>query len=146
MSSKKIVPSFSSFYFGMKCDSISPSKYLECQSQPIFGTESRNSQSQDTLVSSHRYRIISLILNSLPAKSCYGGEKHQNPIGFYCRNSTESTVHHKHNNPQHHHHGGAVCPSYGMGSMDSSDRTRVTSFEGFGWRGGVSVLINSINF
>jgi hypothetical protein len=86
-----------------------------------------------------RQRDTTSIINSLPAKSCYGGEKHQNPVGFYCRNSTESTVHHKHNYPQHHHHGGAVCPSYGMGSM-------VTSSEGFGRRGGVSVLIKSINF
>jgi hypothetical protein len=86
------------------------------------------------------------LINSLPAKSCYGGEKHQNPVGFYCGNSTESTVHHKHNNPQHHHHGGAVCPSYGMGSMDPPNQMRVTSSEGFGRGGGVSVLIKSINF
>jgi hypothetical protein len=25
---------------------------------------------------------------------------------------------------KHHHHGGAVCPSYGVGSMDPPDRTR----------------------
>ena len=62
--------------------------------------------------------------NSLTAKSCYGGEKHRNPVGFYGRNSTKSTVNHKHNNHKHHHHGGAVCPSYGVGSMDTPDRTR----------------------
>ncbi len=28
---------------------------------------------------------------------------------------------------KHHHHGGAICPSYGVGSMDSSDLTQVTS-------------------
>jgi len=39
-------------------------------------------------------------------------------------------VNHKHNNHKHHHHGGAVCPSYGMGSMDTPDRTSVTSSEG----------------
>jgi hypothetical protein len=76
--------------------------------------------------------------NSLAAKSCYGGEKHQNPVGFYCRNSTESTVHHKHNNHKHHHHGGAVRPSYGMGSMDPPDRTRRPSSEGVGREGGRS--------
>jgi hypothetical protein len=30
-------------------------------------------------------------INSLTAKSCYGGEKHRNPVGFYSRNSTESS-------------------------------------------------------
>jgi len=43
---------------------------------------------------------IMTIINSLTAKSCYGGEKHLNPEGFYSRNSTESTLHHKQNNPQ----------------------------------------------
>jgi len=85
-------------------------------------------------------------VNSLTAKSCYGGEKLRNPVGFYSRNSTESTLQHKHNYHKHHHHGGAVCPSYGVGSMDPPDRTRVTSSEGVGWEGGVSVLIKSINF
>ncbi len=82
--------------------------------------------------------------NSLTAKSCYGGEKHQNPVGLYSRNSTESTLHHKHNNHKHLHHGGAICPSYGVGSMDTPDRTRVTSSEGVGREGGGSDLIKSI--
>jgi len=77
-------------------------------------------------------------LNSLTAKSCYGGEKLRNPVGFYSRNSTESTLQHKHNYHKHHHHGGAVCPSYGVGSMDTPDRTRVTSSEGVGREGGRS--------
>jgi len=85
-------------------------------------------------------------INSLTGKSCYGGEKHQNPVGFYSRNSTESTLQHKHNNHEHHHHGGAVCPSFGVGSMDPPDRTRVTSSKGVGRGGGRSVLIKSINF
>ncbi len=38
------------------------------------------------------------LLNSLTAKSCYGGERHLNPVGFYSRNSTKSTLQHKHNN------------------------------------------------
>ena len=33
---------------------------------------------------------------------------------------------------KHHHHGGAFCPSYGVGSMDTPDRTWVTSSEGVG--------------
>ena len=44
----------------------------------------------------------------------------------------ESTLHHKHNNHKHHHHGGAVCPSFGVGSMDPPDRTRVNSSKGVG--------------
>jgi len=87
-----------------------------------------------------------IAINSLTVKSCYGGEKHRNPVGFYSRNSTESTLQHKHNYHKHHHHGGAVCPSLGMGSMDPPDRTLVTSSEGVGRGGGVSVLIKSINF
>ena len=80
--------------------------------------------------------IDSLVhVNSLTAISCYGGEKHQNPVGFYSRNSTESTLQDKHNNHKHHHHGGAVCPSFGVGSMDPPDRTHVTSSEEVG-RGG----------
>jgi len=71
-------------------------------------------------------------LNSLTAKSCYGGEKHLNPVGFYNRNSTKSTLQHKHNNHKHHHHGGAVCPSYGLGSMDPPNLRRVTSSKGVG--------------
>jgi hypothetical protein len=76
------------------------------------------------------------LFNSLTAKSCYGGEKHRNPVGFYSRNSTKSTLQHKHNYHKHHHHGGAVCPSFGVGSMDPPDRTRVTSSKGVergGW-------------
>jgi hypothetical protein len=33
---------------------------------------------------------------------------------------------------KHHHHGGAVCPSYGVVSLDTPDRTRATSSEGVG--------------
>ena len=31
---------------------------------------------------------------------------------------------------KHHHHGGAVCPSYGVGSMDLPNMMQVTSSEG----------------
>jgi hypothetical protein len=40
------------------------------------------------------------VLNSLTAKSVPAGTKNIRPVGFYSRNSTESTLHHKHNNPQ----------------------------------------------
>jgi len=73
------------------------------------------------------------------------GTKNSRPVGFYSRNSTKSTFNHKHNNPQHYHHGGAVCPSYGVGSMDPLDRTRVTSSEGVGRGGGKSDFSKSIN-
>ena len=33
---------------------------------------------------------------------------------------------------KHHNHGGAVCPSYGVVSMDKSYRTRASSSEGVG--------------
>jgi hypothetical protein len=39
-------------------------------------------------------------VNSLTAKSVPAGTKNSCPVGFYSRNSTESTLHHKHNNPQ----------------------------------------------
>ena len=32
----------------------------------------------------------------------------------------------------HHHHGGAVCPSYGVLTMVTPDRTRATPLEGVG--------------
>jgi hypothetical protein len=32
----------------------------------------------------------------------------------------------------HHHHGEAVCPFYGMGSMDLPNPTQVTSSKGIG--------------
>jgi hypothetical protein len=37
--------------------------------------------------------------------------------------STRTQLTHK-----HHHHGGAVCPSYGVVSLDTPDRTRATPF------------------
>ena len=46
--------------------------------------------------------------------------------------TTNSAIH------KHHHYGGAVCPSYGLGSMDPPNPMQVTSSEGvsqgpFGW-------------
>ena len=102
----------------------------------------------------HRYRpffgwrtipIVPKRINSLTAIRVLAGTKNSRPVGFYSRNSTKSTLNHKHNNPQHYHHGGAVCPSYGVGSMDPPDRTRVTSSEGVGRGGGKSDLTKSLN-
>jgi hypothetical protein len=100
----------------------------------------------------HHHKLIPRVnstviyINSLTAIRVLAGTKNSRPVGFYSRNSTKSTFKHKHNNPLHYHHGGAVCPSYGVGSMDPPDRTWVTSSEGFGRGGGVSVLIKYINF
>ena len=94
---------------------------------------------QFVLTSQHDGKAIyDQLVNSLTAKFVPVGTKNSRPVGFYGRNSTKSTLHHKHNNHKHHHHGGAVCPSYGMGSMDPPDRTRVTSSEGVGRGGGGS--------
>ena len=46
--------------------------------------------------------------------------------------TTNSVIH------KHHHYGGAVCPSYGLGSMDPPNPLQVTSSEWvgqgpFGW-------------
>jgi hypothetical protein len=41
--------------------------------------------------------------------------------------STRTQLTHK-----HHHHGGALCPSYGVVSLDMPDRTRATSSERVG--------------
>ncbi len=46
----------------------------------------------------HNYKTIKSfvkqtnMINSLTAKSCYGGNINSRPVGFYSRNSTESTV------------------------------------------------------
>ena len=41
---------------------------------------------------------------------------------------------------KNHHHGGAICPSYGVASMDTPNPTRVTSSEGVEWGYGRSDL------
>ena len=79
--------------------------------------------------------ILRKLLNSLTAIRVLVGTKNSHPVGFYSRNSTKSTLQHEHNYHKHHHHGGAVCPSFGVGSMDPPDRTRVTSSEGVGGGG-----------
>jgi len=41
--------------------------------------------------------------------------------------STRTQLSHK-----HHHHGGAICPSYGVVTLDTPDPTQLTSSEGVG--------------
>jgi hypothetical protein len=53
--------------------------------------------------------------------------------------TTNTTIH------KHHHHGGAVCPSYGVGLMDLSDLTQVTSSKGVRQGCCCRVLYKSIN-
>jgi hypothetical protein len=76
-----------------------------------------------------RYRII---FNSITAIRVLVGTKNSRPVGFYSRNSTKSTVNPNTTIHKHYHHGGAVCPSFGVGSMDPPDRTRRPSSEGVG--------------
>jgi len=105
----------------------------------IFGPVFRAQNDKETV------KLDQHVKNSLTAKSCCGGEKHRNPVGFYSRNGMESTLHHKHNNHKHHYHGGSVCPSYGVGYMDTPDRTRVTSSKGVGRGGGGSDITKFID-
>jgi hypothetical protein len=60
------------------------------------------------------------VLNSLTAKSVPAGTKNSRPVGFYSRNSTESTLHHKHNNP----HIGRVLAPYRPGGRHGHRRRR----------------------
>jgi hypothetical protein len=53
--------------------------------------------------------------------------------------TTNTTIH------KHHHHGGAVCSSYGMGSMDPPNPMEVTSSEEVGQGRCCRVLYESIN-
>ena len=49
-----------------------------------------------------------------------------------------------HQSHKHHHHGGAVCPSYGVVSMDTPDWTQVTYSKGVGPERLCGVLYKSI--
>ena len=76
-----------------------------------------------------------LAVNSLTAIRVLadsGGIKNSRPVGFVRRNSTKSTITTNTTINKHHHHGGAVCPSYGVGSMDPPNLRRVTSSKGVG--------------
>ena len=75
------------------------------------------------------------VVNSLTAIRFWqvlAGSKNSCPVGFVRRNSTKSTVISNTTINKHHHHGGAVCPSYGVGSMDPPNLRRVTSSKGVG--------------
>jgi hypothetical protein len=74
-------------------------------------------------------------VNSLTAKSVPAGTKNSRPVGFYSRNSTKSTVNPNTTIHKYDHRGGAVCPSYGVVSMDTPDPTRRPSSEGVGGGG-----------
>jgi len=71
-------------------------------------------------------------VNNLTAIRVLAGTKNSRPIGFYCRNITKSTVNPNTTIHKYDDHGGAVCHSYGVGSMDPPDRTRRPSSEGVG--------------
>ena len=81
-----------------------------------------------------------MAINSLTAIRVLAGTKNSRPVGFYSRNSTKSIVNPNTTIHKHYHHGGAVCHSYGVGSMDPPDRTRRPSSEGVS-RGGWSKRI-----
>jgi hypothetical protein len=81
---------------------------------------------------------IPIFLNSLTAIRVLVGTKNSRPVGFYSRNSTKSTVNPNTTIHKYDHHGGAVCPSYGVGSMDPPNRTRRPSSKGVGRGGGRS--------
>ena len=88
--------------------------------------------------------LLLQLLSSLTTIRVLVGTKNSCLVGFYSRNSTKSTVKPNTTIHKHYHHGGAICSSFGMGSMDPPDRTRVTSSEGVGRGGGGSDLIKSI--
>jgi len=76
-------------------------------------------------------------LNSLTAIRVLVGTKNSRPLEFYSRKSTKVPQTPTQQSHKYDHHGVAVCPSYGVGSMDPPDRMRVTSSEGVG-RGGTT--------
>jgi hypothetical protein len=83
------------------------------------------------------------VSNGLKQLNCYrgsGGNEKLPPrripmVGIVRKvPSTRTQLSHK-----HHHHGGAVCPSYGVVTLDMPDPTRLTSFEGVG-RGRIRLI------
>jgi hypothetical protein len=68
-----------------------------------------------------------VVLNRLTAIRVLARSKNSRPVGFVRRNSTKSTVSTNTTINKHYHHGGAVCPSYGVGSMDPPNLRWVTS-------------------
>jgi hypothetical protein len=90
------------------------------------------------LFSSSNHIVFRLPSKSKPAIRVLAGTKNSRPVGFYSRNSTKSTVNPNTTIHKYDHHGGAVCHSYGVGSMDPPDRTCRPSSEGVGRGGGRS--------
>ena len=84
-------------------------------------------------------------INSLTNIRVLVGTKNSRPVGFYSRNSMKSTVNPNTTIHKYDHHGGAVCHSYGVGSMDPPNRTRRPSSEGVGRGDGGRDLVESIN-
>jgi hypothetical protein len=74
----------------------------------------------------------SLVVNSFTTIRFWQEQKTSAPYDFYGRkvqkvpSTTNTTIH------KHHHHGGAVCPSYGVGSIDLPTSTDGWPSEGFG--------------
>jgi len=74
-------------------------------------------------------------VNSNAPIRVWAGTKNSRSLGFLRYRvgivrkvlSTQTQLSHK-----HHHHGGAVCPSYGVVSLDTPDRTQTTSSKGVG--------------
>jgi len=85
-------------------------------------------------------------LNSLTAIRVLAGTKNSRPVGFYSRNSTKSIVNPNTTIHKYDHHGGAICHSYGVGSMDPPDRTRRPSSEGVGRGGGRSEYNKTLKY
>ncbi len=85
-----------------------------------------------------------ILINSLNAIRVLAGTKNSRFVGFYSRNSTKRTVNPNTTIHKYDHHGGAVCHSYGVGSMDPPDRTRVTSSEGVGRGGWLKQIIKNV--
>ncbi len=66
--------------------------------EPGYTNASKSGMSPDEYAMSTLMQYFTLhAFNRITAKSCYGGEKHLNPVGFYSRNSTKSTVDPQHN-------------------------------------------------
>ena len=108
------------------------SKRLRCQ---LNSTANYTRFDWVEFMSTKYFRVIDAI-NSLTAIRVLVGTKNSRPVGFYSRNSTKSTVNPNTTIHKYDTHGGAVCHSFGMGSMDPPDRTRVTSSKGVRGGGG----------
>ncbi len=79
-------------------------------------------------VASHDWKMKSI--NSMRVRA---GTNNTRPVGFLRQEQTERVLQTRTQlTHKHRHHGGAVCPSYGVVSLDTPDRTQATSSEGVG--------------